>query len=380
MLSGKRWLLPLALCVFWASWSATTVFNNLNDAGLIAWFSHDEIYVLDLLQYYRTGQYNPDTFQGFYDYGLYYRYVAGLFEVLGRHGIDISPGIALGIIRLLNLISGLLAVVVFWRLLVRHFGTGIPSVIALLGLALSPSFVWHLDFAKPEPVILLVMVLGLDYTLRIVDEPSRRHLILATALAALGAVIKVIGVFLLPGIVLAAWKKRKYFLDGWKLPAILMCALGLVWWFISQVFSTAFLELAGEYSGKYQIARWALDSPEMVVSLWRSPTLLFVAVGISYALACYRVKVSPPKMFLQVFMLLVMIGSLFASWIALLGSGWLQFPKSALFVYGSMLGMHQTSGGAEFQSILGAFGSWLLIILRNVAHLTGMYLYAPGEW
>lgn len=368
--SGHRWILPFVVCTLWMSLATPMVWNNLDDVGLIAWFSHDEIYMLDLLQFYLKGVYDPDTFQGSQDYGFHLRYVAFFLKLLGFENVD--PGVGLGIIRLQSLMFGLLAIVIFWKLLVRHLGGDLSSTVALLGLALCPSFVWLLDFAKPDPIVLCLNLLSLDCALRIIGSPRKHYLIAAVALAALSSGIKYMGLFVLPGILVAAWRERDYF-AGWKAPGLLFATLGAGWFLVSPVLASAFLELSADYAGKHRLAEWVVQSSGLVTLLWMMPSLVFLGCAVVYVLASRR-AVRTSSGFWQATSLSLGVASLFLACLACFGMIWYWHPKSALFNYASLFTLHQ-QGGFQYQSFFSILASTGEIIFRNLTTLTGVYLY-----
>ena len=203
-----HWAFPIALCVFWAAFCFPTVFYNLDDTRMIAYFSHDEIYLLDTIWYFYSGEYNPETIQeasieGMRDYGLLFRYIVDLSRIFIEPFTEITPGLLWGIVRSLYLACGLLAILALWRMAIRHFGKGWVPVISVLGLALCPSFVWHLDFCKPEPITLLLTIVAFDHILQIVEHGSIRSIVIASACAVGAIVVKYIGIFILPVIMSA---------------------------------------------------------------------------------------------------------------------------------------------------------------------------------
>ncbi len=232
-----HWAFPIALCVFWAIFCLPTVFYNLDDTRMIAYFSHDDIYLLDTIWYFYSGEYNPETIQagsieGMRDYGLLFRYIVDLSRIFIEPFTEITPGLLWGIVRSLYLTCGLLAILALWRMAIRHFGKGWVPVISVLGLALCPSFVWHLDFCKPEPITLLLTIVAFDHILRIVEHGSVRSIIIASACAVGAIVVKLVGIFILPIIMLAIFfhwwlSKDRYNPTVWV--GFFMIVGGIIW-------------------------------------------------------------------------------------------------------------------------------------------------------
>jgi len=179
------------------------VFNNLGDVPMVAFYSHDEIYLLNTIWYFYSGEFNPETVQGLGDYGLLFRYIVDVAKVLISPFVEVTPGLLWGIVRGLNLLFGLATFWVTWRMAQRHFPDGWAPVVSVLGIGLCPSFVWHLDFAKPEPITLFFTVLALDYVLRIIDDSDPWALHKAIVCAIVAFVVKFVGMFIFPVIVLA---------------------------------------------------------------------------------------------------------------------------------------------------------------------------------
>jgi hypothetical protein len=259
-------MLPLALCGLWTGFGVPTVFYNLNDPRMIAYFSHDDIYMLDTIWFLYSGQFNPETVQGLRDYGLLFQYLIDLFRLVVEPVTEVTPGMLWGTVRSIYLISSLLTILALWRLASRHFESRVVPIVGVLGLALCPSFVWHMDFCKPEPVLMLLMVVGLDQILTIVETGQLKNVAIASACAVAGFVIKGFGVFLVPVIVAAVvlhwWGRKDRFNPttwepNWdlcrKLTPILGLAIGtgllvVTWWVVFvRVRSISGMTLAAEY-------------------------------------------------------------------------------------------------------------------------------------
>lgn len=176
-------------------------YNIKNDPRLIPYFDLDEGYGRDLAWYYFSGE-KLESFQYSLDYGVEFQMIVDLLVRPLSLFITITPNGILFIIRIFHFICGISALFFLWRFAKYHFPSSwIPTLICL-SLLTSPHFVWWLDNIKPEPIVILLMILGLDYTLRIFDNPSWKNVILAVAFSAAAFMVKLIGLFLLPLILL----------------------------------------------------------------------------------------------------------------------------------------------------------------------------------
>jgi hypothetical protein len=178
------------------------IFNNIfNDYRLIPYFDHDEGYGRDLAWYYYSGE-KLDTFQYSLDYGAeYYLIVDLIARPLGLF-ISITPNILLLIIRIFHFVCGILSVFFLWRFTKRHFFSLWIPMTTCWSLIVSPHFAWWLNHVKPEPFLIMLLILSLDYTLRMFDEVNWKNFIFAIIFAAFAFSIKFIGLFLLPPMLL----------------------------------------------------------------------------------------------------------------------------------------------------------------------------------
>ena len=181
-----------------------TINNNLDDPNLIAYFNHDEGYLVDLIWYYYSGE-KRDSYQLDADYGLEMIYLSDLARVVLSRFVDFTPSIFALMLRWLHFISWICALIALWFFIGRHFGKGWQQMLSVLLLAVRPAFGYLTINFKPEPLVLLLMILGLDYTLRILEKPCKKHMFVALALAAAAFLIKFSGIFLLPGVIAAIY-------------------------------------------------------------------------------------------------------------------------------------------------------------------------------
>jgi hypothetical protein len=211
--------------------AAPIINRNVDDPNLIAYFDHDNANFMSLTWYYYTGE-KIDSFQfegG--DYGLALLYLSDFAKVVLSKFMQITPGIFVFLIRGLNLIFWIASILVLWKLVRFHFGTYWQPLLAVLFLAFNPAFSYLSQGMKPDPIVLFLMIIGLDYSLRIIKDPSWKNLALACACASLAAVIKYAGIFLLLPILAGMYfsglhneGKRKVYGTlkiAWALPALI---------------------------------------------------------------------------------------------------------------------------------------------------------------
>ncbi|MFH1968584.1 MAG: glycosyltransferase family 39 protein [bacterium] len=181
------------------------LFYNINaDPRLIPYFDHDEGYGRDLAWYYYSGE-KLESFQYSLDYGVEYRLIVDLIAKPLSLFFVITPNKLLLIIRLFHFICGIFSLYFLWRLTSKHFTSFWIPTVSCLGLIFSPQFLWWLDNVKPEPLLILLIFIGLDYSMRILNNPSWKNLFLAVFCAAFAFMVKLIGLFLLPSIFLSLY-------------------------------------------------------------------------------------------------------------------------------------------------------------------------------
>ena len=212
----------LIACVFSSALIIPVIRNNVDDPSMIVYFSADEGDFMDLTWYYYSGEKRP-SFQWEYDYGLEKLYVSDFARLVLSHFIDIEPGTFVLILRCAYFTAWLLSFVALWRLVSRHFGGGWKPALAVILLAVRPAFIYFSNTLKPDPIVLLFIILGLDYTLRLVDHPGRRrYLLTAILFACLAFLVKFAGLFLLPAIIGAMYiiNRSKGVKEGRPFPLI----------------------------------------------------------------------------------------------------------------------------------------------------------------
>lgn len=186
-----------------------TVDNNIDDPNMIIYFNADAGGLMDQMWYYYSGEKRP-SYQWNLDYGLEMLYFADFARLLLSRFMNFTPGTFVLIFRWLHLIAWICALIALWRLISYHFGKGWQPFLAVILLAVRPAFAYCSSNLKPEPLVLFLMIVGLDYTLRFIENPSKRSLFIAIAMASLAFIVKFAGLFLLPAIVASIYFSNGY--------------------------------------------------------------------------------------------------------------------------------------------------------------------------
>jgi hypothetical protein len=186
---------------------APTMANNISTPNLIVYFNADEGYRMDVIWKFFSGQ-KRESYQGDYEYGLFALYVVDVCRLVLSRFIDFTPGMIVLFFRWLHLAFWVASLIVLWRLTIRHFGHIWQAVVVSLYLACIPAFPYFLSNLKPDPVVLFFMLVGIDYTLRIVDESSWKNVAISVLCASIALIVKFSGAFLLPAIVTAMFVAR----------------------------------------------------------------------------------------------------------------------------------------------------------------------------
>ncbi len=186
-----------------------TIHHHINDPNAIVYFNNDEGYQMDLIWSYYSGEIRP-SYAGNLDYGLEMVYIADFCRLFLSRFIDFTPGLLVVIMRWLHLLGWLSALIAFWRMVGCHFNRGWQRSAATLLLAVHPAFAYFSINNKPDFLVFLFMIIGLDYSLRLVERPpqgrpSKKVLLISVASAAIAVIIKFAGFYLLPAIVAALY-------------------------------------------------------------------------------------------------------------------------------------------------------------------------------
>ncbi len=204
------WFCFIAVCAFTLLLGLPSINNNINDPNMIVYLNADEGMLMDIIWLYYSGQ-KRESFQYSLEYGLEMLYLADFARLVLSNFICFTPTTFVLILRWIHLVGWIFSFFALWRLINYHFGNKWQPALAVILLAVRPAFVHASYTLKPDPLVLFVMIIGLDYALRIIKEPLvKRNLYIATACASIGFLIKYAGLFLLPAIVASIYFSKRY--------------------------------------------------------------------------------------------------------------------------------------------------------------------------
>lgn len=181
--------------------------RNVDNPNLVAYFNHDEGFLMDLVWYYYSGE-KRDSFQYESDYGVELLYLADISRLLLSKFFNLTPATFVLLIRWLNLFFWIASLLSLYRLVRYHFGGYWQALLIVILLAVTPVFPYLIGNSKPEAIVLFFMLLGLNYLLRIIDKPSWINLVISIACASAATLIKFTGLFLLLPIAMAMYFAR----------------------------------------------------------------------------------------------------------------------------------------------------------------------------
>lgn len=199
-----------AVCGLTLLLAIPTINNNIDDPNMIVYFNTDEGGQMDLIWSYYSGE-RRKSFQWDFDYGLEMLYLANFARSVLSHFIPFTPGTFVLILRWFHLLAWIFSFFALWHLVRYHFGNGWQPGLAVTLLAVRPAFAYFSNNMKPEPLVLCIMLIGLDYTLRIIKEPFKwRNLLIAIACASIAFLVKYAGFFLLPAVIASMYFANRY--------------------------------------------------------------------------------------------------------------------------------------------------------------------------
>ncbi|MCM8761093.1 MAG: glycosyltransferase family 39 protein [Candidatus Omnitrophica bacterium] len=208
LLSLPNYAVLIILCIGSLILVMPTIGQNIQDPNMIVYFNADEGGLMDEIWYYYSGI-KRDSFQWDFDYGLEMVYLAAFGRSILSKFIDLAPGHFVLILRFIHLVAWVLSLIALWRLIERHFGSGWQQVLPVALLATRPAFDYLSNSLKPEGLVLLFMMIGLDYTLRLIDSPSLKNIVVASAMAALAFIVKFAGLFLVPVVIVGLYLSKR---------------------------------------------------------------------------------------------------------------------------------------------------------------------------
>lgn len=187
-----------------------TINNNINNPNMIIYFNGDEGWLMDLAWLFYSGE-KRESFQGDFDVGIGLLYLTDFSRWILSRFINMTPGTHVLILRWLYLFAWIGAFIALWKFVALHFGKGWQPALAVLLLAVRPAFAYFSNNLKADPLILLLMIVGLNYALRLIDsEKKEQNIYIAIAFASLAFLVKYAGVFLLMAIIASVYLSGYY--------------------------------------------------------------------------------------------------------------------------------------------------------------------------
>lgn len=203
-----RSLVLIGVCLFSLLLALPTIANNINDPNMILYFNEDEGGFMNLLWMNYSGKGMEDLL--YVDYGIETLYIADFVRVFVSPFMEVTHGTLILVFRCIHLLAWIGAIIALWRLIGNHFGKGWQQILAVTLLVLRPAFPYLLNNSNSDIPVLFFIILGLDYTLRLIDKPNIKSLSIAILCATMGFVIKYYGLLLLPAIILALCFSKYY--------------------------------------------------------------------------------------------------------------------------------------------------------------------------
>ena len=157
----------IIICASVVAITVPAIGNNIDNPNLIVYFNADEGYLMDLIWSYYSGEIR-DSFQLGLDYGLGMIYLSDLSRMVLSKFIEFTPGTFVSILRWIYMLSWIGSLIALWHLVGNHFGKGWMQICAVFLLAVRPAYDYVTNSLKPEPLVLLFMIVGLNYTLKII--------------------------------------------------------------------------------------------------------------------------------------------------------------------------------------------------------------------
>ena len=337
------WLPLITICAAVLFLSIPTISNNVNDPNMIVYFNADEGGLMDEAWYYYSGI-KRDSFQWDFDYGLEMVYIADAARLVFSKFINFTPGTFVYILRWIHLAAWLLSFVALWRLVRYHFGKNWQPILAVILLATRPAFLYFSSNLKPEPLVLLFMILGLDYALRIVGDRSGKYILLAVGMAAIAFIVKFAGIFLLPAIIAAMYLAKRYhssiknvFFRKIKIAWLLPLLIGIGSIIIPMLPIFFYVRKSTGYTWYEQYGLWnSLLQIKLIFCLWFVGLVLIISPLVIHILSKNRYP-AVKKIFervKEVNTYAFIVCGLFFGFLVLFGFKWLINPGHLMTIYG----------------------------------------------
>ena len=197
------------VCVLTAAFIIPGINDNIDDPNAISYFNNDEGYLMSLAWFYYSGQ-KSFAYTMNVDYGLEMAYLADFLRLIPSKFTTFTPGGIVLILRWLHLAAWIGALIALWFFAGYHFGKGWQQALVLLLVASRPAVDYFANGMKPDPLALLLVIIGLNYSLRLIKDPSVKNFFIAVTCASAGLVVKYAGIFLLPAVITALYLGYAY--------------------------------------------------------------------------------------------------------------------------------------------------------------------------
>ncbi|MBI4355016.1 MAG: hypothetical protein HY597_01015 [Candidatus Omnitrophica bacterium] len=375
-----RWPLWLA-CLFSLALALPTIQPRIADPNLIVYQNADEGGMMDLMWSYYSGE-RRDSFQWDVDYGLEMVWLSGLARVVLAPAMTVTPVTLAVLLRWLHLAAWLAALGLMWRLVGRHVGRGYPQAVAVALLAVRPAFVHLTTYWQPEPVVLALLLLGLDEALTHAERPAWWHIVAAVACASLAFLVKYAGLFLLPAVAASLVLAARRTPGG---PGAVPRVRGawLVYALVGAVMVGCTLTALAHYV-RHATGRTWLQEYGWWGSLTVNPAAMAVCVAgaglMGLSLLCWLVnRIREQQLWNTINSALMMVGGLFAAWTLLFGCWWLGHPERWLSAYSQMAPAALSTREAFLQRLAGRVQAFDPLLVLLAAIVGGVAMTARGR-
>ena len=204
---GLLFLVVICMINFILIFPAIT--KNINDPNLVLYFNADEGGFQSLLWGIYSGE-KLENRQFEVAYGLELEYVVDFVRVFISPFMEVTPGILLLIVRCVHSLAWIGVLLSVWRLVGKHFGRGWQQIVIVILIAVRPTLPYLLNCSKPEPLVLLLMVICFDYAFCFIEKPTKKKFVIPICCASMAFIIKYQGAFLLPLIIAAIYFSKRY--------------------------------------------------------------------------------------------------------------------------------------------------------------------------
>ena len=353
-----------------------TISRNIDNPGMITYFSPDEGYLMDLAWRYYSGERRP-SYQNDLDYGLEMVYLTDAARLFLSRFIRITPGTFVLILRWLHLLSWVGALIALWCLVGYHFGKGWQQIAAVLLLWSRPAFNYFMLGLKPDPLVLLLIIIGLDYTLRIIDRPCWNYMLAAVACASAAIVVKFAGIFLLPAIVTALYfgysrqsavvgpdsERRPFMRSAWTFPAV--AAIPVMAAPLVAIFFYVRKSTGLTYYQEFGLFKSVMAYKIIFVMWFAGISLVALSAAIFFLNRSSRLLVKKVmKPINEVSSYYMTVSLLCAGFLVLFGFRWITMPAHLLETY-AVTGVD--FAGCDLIKTIHTVPAFLSVLMKNIA-------------